>query len=374
MLEYSVCNPEELAIFKLRELFLNYGFRQYRMNKFEEYDLYVRNKEFLISDGVITFTDTNGKLLALKPDVTLSIVKNATFENGVVEKVFYDENVYRVSSGTGSFKEILQTGVECFGDIDEYSLFEVILLAFKSLSLLSNDYLIDLSHFGILSDVLNESQIYGEIRKRILTAFKEKNPHELNAILSEFDWDPSLVETLTSLMKISENAPYAIKELKHIFVSEKALLKINLLERIVNRLEKLGYLDRVRIDMSLVSESEYYNGIMFRGFIKGIPMRILSGGEYDSVIGNMNQFGKAVGFAIYLDLVEDIMDCPKNYDIDSVLLYNEDESLNDLDQAVRELIEKGFSVRACRCIDPKIRFRELYRLEKGKVELLERNA
>ena len=67
---------QEKVMFGLRSLYRSYGYTQYKMSKFEEYDLYAKNKDFLISDGVITFTDTNGKLMALKPDVTLSIIKN----------------------------------------------------------------------------------------------------------------------------------------------------------------------------------------------------------------------------------------------------------------------------------------------------------
>ena len=98
---------EEQAVFALRGLYETYGYAPYKMSKFEEYDLYVRNKEFLISDGVITFTDTDGKLMALKPDVTLSIIKNSRDEAGCVQKVYYNENVYRVSEDAHCFKEIL---------------------------------------------------------------------------------------------------------------------------------------------------------------------------------------------------------------------------------------------------------------------------
>ena len=68
---------DEKAVFALRSLYEKYGYSQFKMSKFEEYDLYVRNKDFLVSDNIITFTDTNGKLMALKPDVTLSIIKNS---------------------------------------------------------------------------------------------------------------------------------------------------------------------------------------------------------------------------------------------------------------------------------------------------------
>ena len=116
----------------LVNLFARYGYAQYKMSKFEAYDLYSKNKGFLVNDSVITFTDTNGKLMALKPDVTLSIVKNADKALKGVEKLYYNESVYRVSKHTASFKEIMQVGVECFGEVDDYHISEVLLLAAKS--------------------------------------------------------------------------------------------------------------------------------------------------------------------------------------------------------------------------------------------------
>ena len=86
MIEEAILKNEERAILKLRSLYKKYGYMPFKMSKFEEYDLYVRNKDFLISDRVITFNDTNGKLLALKPDVTLSIIKNGDSPPGLTSK------------------------------------------------------------------------------------------------------------------------------------------------------------------------------------------------------------------------------------------------------------------------------------------------
>ena len=127
----SVLKSDERVALRLRELYGAYGYGQYKMSKFEEYDLYAGNKDFLISDNVITFTDTNGKLMALKPDVTLSIVKN-TKEGEGLRKVYYDENVYRISGSSRSYREIMQTGLECIGEIDDYAITEVLMLAAES--------------------------------------------------------------------------------------------------------------------------------------------------------------------------------------------------------------------------------------------------
>ena len=161
---------------------MQHGYRQFKMSKFEEYDLYVRNKDFLISDSIITFTDTNGKLMALKPDVTLSIVKNSKASEGGLEKVFYNENVYRVSRGGEAFREIMQVGAECIGEIDEYGLCEVLLLAAKSLETLSDSFVLDLSHMGILAAVLDGLGLTDAARAELLVCIGDKNLHTAREI------------------------------------------------------------------------------------------------------------------------------------------------------------------------------------------------
>ena len=150
-------NPmSEQTAAKLGELYSGCGYARYKMNKFEQYDLYVRNKDFLVSDNIITFTDTNGKLMALKPDVTLSIIKNSGEVRGV-QKLYYNENVYRVSGSTHSFKEITQVGLECIGELDEYSIFEVLKLACRSLAGICEDCVLDISHMGIIAALVDEA-------------------------------------------------------------------------------------------------------------------------------------------------------------------------------------------------------------------------
>ena len=46
--------PEELLNLSLRAIYEEKGYRRYRMNKFEEYDLYADHRDFLAADGVIT--------------------------------------------------------------------------------------------------------------------------------------------------------------------------------------------------------------------------------------------------------------------------------------------------------------------------------
>ena len=85
-LDWTILRSGEQIMYRLRGLYERYGYRRFKMSKFEEYDLYVRNKDFLVSDRMITFTDALGILMALKPDVTLSIIKNTLAEEAAPER------------------------------------------------------------------------------------------------------------------------------------------------------------------------------------------------------------------------------------------------------------------------------------------------
>ena len=118
--------PEEKAALSLRELYADKGCSFYRMSRFEEYDFYADKKDFLTSRNILTFTDINGRLMALRPDVTLSIIKHVRDIPGQVQKFFYDEKVYRVPRNSQSFHEISQAGIEFIGSLDEKNICEVI--------------------------------------------------------------------------------------------------------------------------------------------------------------------------------------------------------------------------------------------------------
>ena len=110
------------------------GCRKYHMGRFEEYSLYQENRSFLSSEQVITFTDLDGRLLALKPDVTLSIAKTAQPAPGETLRYYYHENVYRPSAESHTFKEISQMGLELLGAVGEAEVQQAVCLAAQSLA------------------------------------------------------------------------------------------------------------------------------------------------------------------------------------------------------------------------------------------------
>ena len=143
-MEFSLANlqPKERASFALRALYEAAGCRKYHMGRFEEYGLYQENRSFLSSEQVITFTDLDGRLLALKPDVTLSIAKTAQPAPGETLCYYYHENVYRPSAESHTFKEISQMGLEMLGAVGEAQVQQAVCLAARSLDALGAEWVL----------------------------------------------------------------------------------------------------------------------------------------------------------------------------------------------------------------------------------------
>lgn len=296
----SVLKNGEKVSFALRELYLSRGFAPYHMSKFEEYDFYVGNKDFLISDHVITFTDIGGKLMALKPDVTLSIIKNSPDCPEETKKVFYNENVYRVSKGTGSYKEMLQTGIECFGRVEVDEICEVLTLACESLKTLSEDSVLALSDLDVLTELVDRLQLSADNVKRIYTAIGEKNIPVLESLCADCE-DRAAVTLLKELLSLGGNVSSALTVMQNLELSGEAFARFS---EVLKKLSESQFAEMLQVDFSVVGDVNYYNGIIFKGFLRDIPVDVLSGGQYDRLMKKMGRRSSAIGFAVSNDAIE----------------------------------------------------------------------
>ena len=372
-LNESSLSFNEKVIFALRSLYRERGYSQYKMSKFEEYDLYARNKDFLISDSVITFTDTNGKLMALKPDVTLSIIKNLKDLPDFVQKVFYNENVYRISKGSHAFKEIMQAGLECFGDIDNYNICEVVSLAAKSLKTISENSVLDISHLKLIGDIIEGFDVDAQGKKEILKCIGEKNVHELKRVCASLGVADESANIIKLLITTSGKPADVLPLLESTLNGKADISPINQLKEIIEGIDE-DVRDMLRIDFSVVDDMKYYNGIVFKGYIEGIPSSVVSGGQYDRLMNRMKRKSGAIGFAVYLDALERLGMTAKKYDVDTLLVYSEKDSPSAVSATVKALSANGSSVLACKKIPEDIKYRAAVRLSNCEVNPDEKDA
>lgn len=370
----SMLSSTEKAIFGLRSLYRSRGYSQYKMSKFEEYDLYAENKSFLVSDSIITFTGIGGKLMALKPDVTLSIVKSTKDAAGTVSKVYYNENVYRAEGGDRDFGEIMQAGLECIGEIDDYSLSEVIMLAAQSLNMISEDFVLDISHLGIVAEAIDRLGVTVTGRSRILSAIADKNLHSALAVCLEEGVAEEKTELLKALITSYGEPEAVLSALDPLLGEGSGREAAEELRRLLSMLGEDAAKDKIRIDFSVAGDMNYYCGIVMSGFIRGISKSVLSGGQYDNLLRKMGRRSGAVGFALYLDLLEELEDECEEYDVDALIIYDEKTDMAALRNASDKLALDGKSVTAQRSVPEKLRYKQLMRVTESGVEIIEGHA
>ena len=320
----------------LSELYGSYGYRRYHMGKLESYDLYMENGGFLTGGQVITFPDGKGRLTALKPDVTMSIVKS-TLPEDQVRKLYYAESVFRIMPGSGECRELKQMGLESIGPGDLTQQAEVVLLAMKSLHAVSGDYVVTLGHMGLVCAVLEQAALPIS-RAQAIDLLRRKSMPELERLVREAP--VSAQPALRALMDVSHPAGEALGLLSRLELTGEAAEALEELKAVYTLLRDGGHGEHLRIDFSTVGDTDYYNGVVFHGFVRGAAGTVLSGGRYDRL---MRRFGKsqcALGFAVYLNELSGLFRDQEQTDADVLLLCPEGMAAEALDTA-RRLRESG---------------------------------
>lgn len=373
ILSEKVLRAEERAVYKMRELYGSYGYLQYKVSKFEEYDLYAKNKSFLVSDKLLTFTDTNGKLMALKPDVTLSIIKNVVANEKASYKVYYDERVYRTTASGDGFGEIMQTGLESIGNIDAFAQSEVVMLAMKSLEGISEDYLLDISNMSFLEGLLESAGVDADVIPDFLALIGSKNVPAIKMLCSKCGISEENADRICKASSMYLPIKSALDEIKPLLDGEKMQVAYDELYELYLILSSYGLTDKLYVDFSIVNDMNYYDGIIFKGFINGIFDSVLSGGRYDRLMEKLGKKMGAIGFAVYLDQLERFGASDDGYDVDVLLLYNDDTPVSKVISAVNRFRADGKSVRATNTLDKSVSYKKLFGFGKDGIESLEEN-
>lgn len=354
---------EQLPL-RLRLLYEKFGYSRYRMGKFESYDIYMENRSFLKSEGIITFTNAQGNLMALKPDVTLSIVKNALPDSGT-QKLFYNENVFRIEHRGEEYREISQMGIEYLGNVEEYEYAqaEVISLALDSLSMIEEEYALDISHMGFISGLMNALNLSDSDRETVLSELRKKNADGLSSLCFSLGITGTAEKAIVEASRLRMPLRDGISAAKKLVLCKEmsdALAELEALEQI---LAPLGKTAKVFLDFSLINDMDYYNGIVFRGYVRSSKRAVLSGGRYDNL---MRRFGKphaAVGFALYLSELDRVLHHRPEFDVDTLLIYG-NASPEQTALAVQKLLASG-SVRAEKNQPSDVRARKTVFLTEG---------
>ena len=290
------------ATLALGRLYQGFGYQKYTMSQFEEYGFYLQYKRFLPSDKILSFTDLDGRLMALKPDVTPSIIKNVK-EGEAKRKVYYTETVYRENRQSSTLREIHQMGLECIGTLSLYDICETVLLAKRSLETIGSPYVFELGHMGFVTGLFEALGLSPAVREEVIACVSAKSPHEAQAAALRAGAGQGAAERLSALCALC--GPF-----DETLARASALCLNRAMEDAVEELAAIGAAltaagqTGLRLDFTLLNDTAFYDGVLLAGYVEGVSRAVLSGGRYDGMLHQMGKTAGAVGFAVYLSELE----------------------------------------------------------------------
>lgn len=336
--------PQEAGVLRLRALYERRGYRRITPPRFEDYALCLDNKNFLGTDRILTFMDPGGRLLALKPDVTLSIAKTVLpGELPAAEKLYYIDEVTRLSPDNQSYRVTEQIGLERIGREDVFAGLEVLDLALKSLALIGEESAMDVSHLAFVAGLLEDAALEGDVERKVLAAIHARSIHDLSGILEAADVRGERRDRILTLAGLHGPLSRQLERARELVRGSRMEAAYRELEAISGALEP-GIGQGLNLDFSVVGDLDYYNGLVFRGYIKGISGVVCGGGRYDNLLKKLGKSSSAVGFAVYLHRLEGYY-ATYTRQTDVLLRYPAICDWKELLERVDELEARGLTVR-----------------------------
>ena len=342
------CVKKSKIINSINDVFNSWGYKEVITPSIEFYDGFRYEYSGLKEENIYKFFDSKGRILALRPDMTIPIVRliSTRFkdENDNL-KLRYEANIYRVfEEFSGKRNEYTECGIELISKEKEFSDLQVLIIAIEALKATGvKNFKIEIGEVNFFKSAIESLEISKDEKGMLSELIEKKKIQELNSFLEEISIEDSIKDTFSKLPLIFGEGIEVLDMYKKISFNSKMIESINYLENLVKRLESLGYKDYLTFDLGITPRLNFYTGIIFRGFIEGSGNVVLSGGRYDDLIGSVKDDFKGIGFSINVDeltrIFEDKLDLKTKFKV----VFNKEKEIEAIKESMN-LREKGYVV------------------------------
>lgn len=299
--EMNYCTKRYNLKKEIEEIFLAEKYVQFEPSLFEGYDSFTSVNRRIEKDSMVKVIDGSGKVVILRPDITTNIIKSLVprFEEGTKLKLFYNTSIYRTKS-EAKIKEFKQMGIEYLGEDKEIADKEIIMLALKILNKYENNFILELGSSSYLEALLKEitdKEKLDEIKNLIY----RKNKSELIKYIDSVELENEIKEVLLDILDFQGNIATVIEKAENFYLNNEMKKSIMELKNIINSVKNNEFYKNIYLDLSMISELDYYDGVIFKGFYPNSNLEIISGGRYDTLTTKFGKKISAVGFSINLD-------------------------------------------------------------------------
>jgi ATP phosphoribosyltransferase regulatory subunit len=255
--------------------------------------------------------DFDGKLLALRPDVTSAVARAAVTLLAKRERplrLWYVAPVFRQQGKSPAEfrRESTQIGCELFGRNSVTTDMEILAILSEILGNLNldRDYIITLNDVQVFNGVADSLGLAPALRSEMRSVVDSRNRRDLERFLTPFAPAEDL-RRFAELIQLSGKRE-VLQRARDIIRNERSRAALNRLDKLWAIIEALGLTSRFEIDLGDVSELEYYTDLSFKVYVRGAGVRVGSGGRYDNLTGKFGQAEPAIGFVLDLDALTDV--------------------------------------------------------------------
>lgn len=315
---------------RIMSIFHSYGFKDVQTPTFEYIDIFSKEKGTVDIKMMYKFFDRDGNILALRPDITPSIarlVASSYKEDQMLKRICYLGNTYRNNeSYQGKLREVTQAGIELIGVDSADADAEIIAVVVNSLLASGlKEFQIDLGLASFFKGIVEEAGLDASYEEELRRLIDDKNYIAIEEILLSLNIEDKHKSVLLDLPKLFGSID-VINKARSMTANKKALDALDRLANIYKILTDYGIENYISIDLGIVSQINYYTGIVFRGYTYGTGVAIADGGRYDSLIGQFGYDTPAVGFVIIIDELMSALERQEimlpSEEIHTLLIYN----------------------------------------------------
>lgn len=290
---------------RIWDTFLHYGYHPIQTPTFEFFDIFNKERGSVASKNMYKFFDREGHTLVLRPDMTPAIARSAAkyyMDETLPIRLCYKGNTFKNNSEhQGKLKESTQMGCEFIGDDTADADAELLAMAIEALLAAGlKEFQIDMGQVDFFRGLLEEAGIQEETEEELRHLIEEKNYFGVEQLLEPLHLPVSLKETLLKLPELFGSVEI-LETAKALTTNKRALQAIARLEEVYQILAEYGLEQYVSVDLGMLSNYNYYTGIIFKGFTYGTGAAIVGGGRYDHLLQQFGKQAPAVGIGIQID-------------------------------------------------------------------------
>jgi len=307
---FSQCELRKRIGEQVCGLFEMRGYSEVITPTIEFYDLFARGSSVMPQQMLYKFTDNNGRLLALRADCTTPIARMAAtrLKNAPLPiRLYYNQQVFRVTRTLGGgYHQAVQAGIELIGAGGIRADLEIITTAVECLKRCSaTDFRLEIGNSAYFNELCENLPADDEIRETLRGLIESKNHVAFNDLLSTLEDTPAV----TAMRKLQElfGGVEVPDKAESLFCNDKIKSSLRSLKQMYLALEEMNLGGKININLGLVHRNEYYTGVVFRGYIAGAGVSVLSGGRYDRLLSEFDFPVPATGFAVEIDALCDAL-------------------------------------------------------------------